>query len=84
MVTLLWASKFGTAKMDCSFEMGKQKPLGGTIYFTVDFTLIYNISFTKVEYQRGSRISDSFNCRYIFNLKEIYNIQSIVLKINYC
>ena len=25
---LLWASKFATAKIECSFEMGKQTPLG--------------------------------------------------------
>ena len=25
---LLWASKFGTAKIECSFEMGELKPLG--------------------------------------------------------
>ena len=26
---LLWASKFATAILECSFEMGKQKHLGG-------------------------------------------------------
>ena len=25
---LLWASKFATAKIECSFEMGKWTPLG--------------------------------------------------------
>ena len=25
---LLWASKFGTAKIECNFEMGKYTPLG--------------------------------------------------------
>ena len=25
---LLWASKFTMAKIECSFEMGKQTPLG--------------------------------------------------------
>ena len=34
---LLWASKFATAKIECSFEMGKQTPLGpGNIYFAGD------------------------------------------------
>ena len=27
---LLWASKFATAKIECSFEMGKSTPLGVT------------------------------------------------------
>ena len=27
---LLWASKFATAKIECSFEMGKLTPLGVT------------------------------------------------------
>ena len=27
---LLWASKFVTAKIECSFEMGKKTPLGVT------------------------------------------------------
>ena len=35
---LLWASKFATAKIECIFEMGKQTPLGGTIYFAGDGT----------------------------------------------
>ena len=35
MVMLLWASKFATAKIECSFEMGKLTHLGGTIYFAV-------------------------------------------------
>ena len=30
---LLWASKFATAKIVCSFEMGKINPFGGNIYF---------------------------------------------------
>ena len=38
MVILLWASKFATAKIECSFKMGKNTPLGGTIYFAVDRT----------------------------------------------
>ena len=36
MVMLLWASKFATAKIECSSEVGKKTPLGGTIYFAVD------------------------------------------------
>ena len=28
MVLLLWASKFATAKIECSFEMDKETPLG--------------------------------------------------------
>ena len=28
MVMLLWASKFATAKIECSIEMGNQKTLG--------------------------------------------------------
>ena len=35
---LLWASKFATTKIECSFEMGKLTPLGGTNYFAVDCT----------------------------------------------
>ena len=35
---LLWASKFATAKIECSFEMGKQTPLGGITYFAVNGT----------------------------------------------
>ena len=35
---LLWASKFGTAKIKCSFKRGNQNHLGGTIYFAVDGT----------------------------------------------
>ena len=36
---LLWASKFATAKIECSFEMGKIDTFGGTIYFAGDGTL---------------------------------------------
>ena len=36
MVLLLWASKFATAKIECSFEMEQVKSIGGTIYFAVD------------------------------------------------
>ena len=36
---LLCASKFGTVKIERSFEMVKLAPLGGTIYFAVDETL---------------------------------------------
>ena len=35
---LLWANKFSTAKIECSFGMGKQAPFGGTINFAVDVT----------------------------------------------
>ena len=38
---LLWASKFATAKIECSFEMGKQTHLWrgeGNIYFAGDGT----------------------------------------------
>ena len=41
---LLWASKFATAKIECSFEMGKYTPLGGIIYFAGDGTC-YNSTF---------------------------------------
>ena len=34
---LLWASKFATAKIECSFEMGKKTPLGN-IYLAGDGT----------------------------------------------
>ena len=37
MVMLLWAAKFATAKIECSFEMAS-KHLKGTIYFAVDDT----------------------------------------------
>ena len=37
MVMLLWASKFATAKIECSFEIAR-KTFGGTIYFAVDGT----------------------------------------------
>ena len=30
---LSWASKFATAKIECSFEMGKLTPLSGNTYF---------------------------------------------------
>ena len=44
MVTSLWASKFATAEIECIFEMGKQAPLGCTIYFAIDITLsAYNL-----------------------------------------
>ena len=36
MVMLLWASKFATAKIECSFEMGKWTPFGGIINYAVD------------------------------------------------
>ena len=37
MVILLLASKFGTTKIECNFEMGKLTPLGvATIYFAID------------------------------------------------
>ena len=36
---LLWTSKFTTAKIECSSEMCKLTPLGGTIYFAGDGTL---------------------------------------------
>ena len=36
---LLWASELGTAKIECSFEMGKWKPSAvPTIYFAVEDT----------------------------------------------
>ena len=38
---LLWANKFATAKIECSFEMGKQTPLGGSIYFAGDCSFIH-------------------------------------------
>ena len=31
MLLYIWASKFDTAKIECSFEMGKETPFGGTI-----------------------------------------------------
>ena len=40
MVMLLWASKFSTVKMECSFKMVKYKHLSvANIYFAVDGTL---------------------------------------------
>ena len=45
MVMLLWASKSGTAKIECSFEMGKVKTFGGTIYFAVNGTCTIVKSF---------------------------------------
>ena len=35
---LLCASKFAKAEIECSFEMGKQTPFRGIIYFAVDGT----------------------------------------------
>ena len=35
LTLLLWASKFATAKIECSFEMGKQTPLGVTFILLV-------------------------------------------------
>ena len=38
---LLWASKLGTAKIECSFEMGKYNPSGvASIYFAADSSYI--------------------------------------------
>ena len=41
---LLWASKFATAKIECSFEMGKLAPLRGNIYFAGDGTCILRLT----------------------------------------
>ena len=35
---LLWVSIFAIAKIECSFEMGKQTPLGVSFIFAVDGT----------------------------------------------
>ena len=46
---LLWASKFATAKIKHSFEMGKWTPLGGNIYFAGDgtFTNLYENNYAN-------------------------------------
>ena len=42
MVMLLSASKFASPKIEGSFKMGKQTPLGGsTIYFAVAGTSVH-------------------------------------------
>ena len=47
---LVWASKFITAKIECSFEMGKNS-FGGNIYFAGDDTINSKINGTpKVVY----------------------------------
>ena len=42
MVMLLWPSKFGTAEIECSFEMsnGQVKTFGSTIYFAAHGTYL--------------------------------------------
>ena len=47
MFMSLWASKFATAEIECSFEMGGQvNTFRGTIYFAADCTIsnYYNIT----------------------------------------
>ena len=41
---LLWASKFATARIECSFEMGKEAPSWGYIYFDGNGALVHFIS----------------------------------------
>ena len=36
LAKLLCASRIASAKIECSFKMGKQIPLGAPIYFAVD------------------------------------------------
>ena len=38
---LLWARKFATAKIECSFEKGNKTPLGGNINFAGDGTFSF-------------------------------------------
>ena len=42
---LLWPSKFATAKIQCSFEIGKETAFGGNIYFAGDGIIVsFNVS----------------------------------------
>ena len=51
MAMLLWASKFATAKIEYSLEMGNGQinTFGGTIYFAANGSL-WNILFLKLPY----------------------------------
>ena len=63
MVMLLWASKSGTAKIECSFEMGKVKTFGGTIYFAVNGTCTIVKSFENSSVGEYWCSSTTLTCR---------------------
>ena len=44
MVVLLWASKFATAKIECSFELDKYTPLGVPLILLL---MVQNKSFEE-------------------------------------
>ena len=53
---LIWASKFATAKIECSFELDKETPLGGSnIYFAGEGTFYSRAEVWRrsVDFQNG-------------------------------
>ena len=68
---LLWASKFATAKIECSFKI-ETKHLWGNIYFAGDDTIvyiyiyiyIYNLIELRVRSQKGWVWHSLFNKIY--------------------
>ena len=63
---LLWASKFATARIECSFEMGKYTPLGDNIYLAggsilLLYIYILNVGHTMTSDSLGNLITFVFH-----------------------